>query len=38
MFIDSHAHIEWESYEKDFDAVLQRAQENKVEIISIILE
>ena len=33
MFIDSHAHIEWESYEKDFDAVLQRAQENKVEAI-----
>lgn len=33
MFTDSHAHLEWESYEADFQEVLNRAKEAQVELI-----
>lgn len=33
MFIDSHAHLEWESYEPDFEEMLNRAKEAQVEKI-----
>ncbi len=33
MFIDSHAHLEWESYKADFSEVLKHAQNAKVELI-----
>ena len=33
MFTDSHAHLEWESYEADFSDVLARAKEAQVETI-----
>ncbi len=32
-FIDSHAHLEWDSYKTDFDEMLARAYAAKVELI-----
>ena len=33
MFIDTHAHLDFESFDKDREAVIQRAIENKVSAI-----
>ena len=35
MIIDTHAHIDFEDYEKDFDEILAKAKENNVEKIII---